>query len=105
MALQSVEIPENRWIASVTKIPDAELRNPLGDLGIALTRARDSRQISFNIGHKDRHPDSTEVLRNDPQRDSLSGARRAGDETVTIGHSREQEVIVGSFGNRQPVRH
>lgn len=71
-------------------VGDAEVGEPLDKLLGRLAGDRHTAHIALHIGEEARHPDIGEVLRERLERDGLARARGTGDETVTVGHLREQ---------------
>ncbi len=52
-----------------------------------------SPQIALDIGREHRNASAGESLRHDLERHRLAGARRPGDEAVTIGEAQQQRFV------------
>ena len=89
----------------VGEIRQPELRDPLGHLLVVAAGLADSGQIALDVSHEDRHADPAELLGNGVDRDGLAGARCAGDETMAIGHFRQQVLIGLALGDKHRIGH
>ena len=61
-------------------------------------------QIALDIRHKDGRSQGAEALGQSLQGDGFAAPRRAGDETVTIGHVRQKRhILLPCVGDKQPA--
>ena len=99
-------IPEGDGIALVLEAFELELLDALGDLGIAAAGLRQAGEVALHVGQKAGHADVGKVLGQGLQGDGLAGAGGAGDESVAVGHLR-QDVEWGGvvLGDEQRVGH
>jgi SAM-dependent methyltransferase len=58
-----------------------------------------------NVGHEDRDARAAELLGQDAQGNRLAGAGGAGDQSVTVGHLRQDGNLINSFGDGQHFAH
>ena len=98
MPLLSENIPETDG-----KIFERELWHPyfLPALVYAvavLPGLTDARDITFDVGQKDRNTHAAETLRKDTQGNGFSRAGCPGDKSVTVRHPGEKNVFGCSFG-------
>lgn len=90
MAFLAEDIPQHHRIALRMPVGDADFRQPLLQLFAGLASHRHAGQIAFNVSHKDRHAAGGERFSQFLQRNGFTGAGRAGDQAVAVGHLRQQ---------------
>ncbi len=100
--LRAVDVPERHRAALEREILELERLDPLRRLAGSLVRTRQAGQVAFDVGHEDRHAGSTQAFGQDLQRDRLAGAGGPRDQTVPIGHARQEEEITRSPGDEEP---
>ncbi len=58
-------------------------------------------EVSFDVSHEDRYADPAELFRKHAQGHGFPCSRGSGDETVAIGHARQQAEEIFCLGNGQ----
>jgi hypothetical protein len=98
MTLLAEIIPETDGIIFEREIRHPYFLSALVDAGAALPGLTDARDVSFDIGQKDRNAHAAETLRKDTQGDGFSRTSGPGDESVAVRHPGEKNVFGCSFG-------
>ena len=99
MPLHAVHVPEDHRIGPELKILQPQGFHPLHHLGFIAPRFDQPRQVALDVRHEDRHPDPAESLRQHPQGHGLARPRGPGNESVPVGHLRQQADLMLTFGN------
>jgi len=97
MALFTEDIPEDDREGLELKFLELQLPDPLVDLGVVSSRPADGCQVALDVGHENGNADGAELLGEDTEGYGFSGARRPGDEPVTVGHFGKDGNIVFGF--------
>ena len=90
VALLAKHIPQGGRAGHGFGLVDAALFQDTRQLVADMARLADAGQVAFDIGHKHRHADFGEILRQGLQRDGFAGAGSPGDQAVAIRQRREQ---------------
>ena len=77
----------------------------IGDLGVLHPRLTDAGEIALDVRGEDRDANTAERLCHYLQCYRLTGAGRSSNQTVTIGHGRQQVERVLALGNQQRFGH
>ncbi len=93
MAGLAVYIPENRCVGSGGKVFYADGFQALENLFRGGACRAYAREVPLDVGHEGWNSDGGKGFGHLLQSDRLSGAGGAGDESVTIGHTRQQRDL------------
>jgi len=90
MPLFAKYVPKGDRAAAEGEVCQLHLFHSRGDFRIVHAWLADTAEVSLNIGGKNRNPDPAEAFGHYLQRHRLPRAGGAGDETVAVGHIRQQ---------------
>jgi len=91
MPLFTENIPERDGRAFELHVGHPEHRQSLADLSGHRPRLADARKITLDVCHENRNSARAEAFGEALKRYRFASARRAGYDTVTIRHLRQQE--------------
>jgi hypothetical protein len=89
VSLLTVDVPEDRRAGTRCELRQWDQPEPALDLWTWTPGCGDAREVSFHVCREHRHAGLREPLRQDLQRDGLSGSGGAGHQPVAVTH-REQ---------------
>ncbi len=96
MPLLAENIPEDDREA-VGLIGNADFLGARDEGRLAVARLRQSGEIAFDVGEKDRGAGVGEPLGEKLQRDSLAAAGRPSDQAMTIAQSQRKVPVIARF--------
>src|SRR6059058_3706072 len=98
MTLFAENIPQGHRTALILHVLDSELLVSVLDSLISPARLAHSREIAFDVGHKNRHTALTETFCYSLQSNGLACAGCAGDHSMAICHvGKEREFTLVIF--------
>ena len=96
MALLAVQVPEYRRIIGIGIIAHTQFAGPflqlVGMFELRGTGHRNPRQVTFDVGYKDRYAVGGKTLGQPLKRDGFAGAGGASDQAVPVGAGQSEAL-------------
>ncbi len=106
MALFAENIPKFDRASRGAEHREAKLLYPGGNSGLErFSRTADAAQVPLNVRHEYRNAEAAKTLGQPLQGHRLAGARSAGNQPVTVRHSRQEKNLMIAFGDKDWVGH
>jgi hypothetical protein len=100
MSLLAQQIPEHHRTGRRDEV-EVELLRAFDDLRVVAAGLAEPREIALHVGEEDGHADAAELLGEHAQAHGLARAGRARDQSVPVGHARDQLDDVLALGDWQ----
>jgi len=106
MALFAEHVPENHRAGFAFEIVDLQFLGAIDDFRVITARLTQSGQVTFDVGHKNRHAPRAEIFRQGLKGYGFPSASRAGDQSVAVRQFRQQtDFGFIAFGDENWISH